>query len=291
MKRMTATKREGRSTVEERVAELKAEGKKDDEIRLVLFEEYPDREVMKSGLLTKGEEPPEEIPESPEERLSFEERLEELEKRGLEKKAVCRTLVLEDYNNRLIVAKFGGLYAKVMREIKAEKGKEEAPLLGAIAGTAKGPGWLDEVKDMIRSQVSRSRELTEVFSDVGLGVLLAGLSKSGVTMEEFQRIALKREGLRDSLIRAGETAFKALEYYQSDLVSKVEAERDFARGEYIRLAADMRKLSEQLDPPFRLERMINNYVLSGGADPTVLMPMIREWLGMERPKIDLEAMR
>ncbi len=287
-----AGKTEVRPSIEERIAELKAEGKIEGDITLILYDEgYPTEEILKHGFPQKGEEPLKEPPKPPEERPDFEDRLKELEASGKGKNDVCRTLIFEGYNPRLLVAKFGGRYAKVAREIKAEKGKEEAPLLGAIAGPTKGAGWLDEMKEMVRSQMSRSRELTEVFSDVGLGILLASLSKSGMSMEEFQRIALKREGLRDSLIRAGETAFKALEYFESDLVSSVEAERDDARAYASYLESQWVTLSKQLDPKFRLEKMIQTYLLSGGADGGILMSMIDKWLGIEFTDMRLELMR
>lgn len=290
--RVMAENPEGRPPIEERIAELKAEGKIEGDIVLLLHDEgYPTEEVMEHVFPRGREEPPKTVEEPAEERPHFEDRLEELEASEMAKKDVCRTLIFEGYNPRLLVAKFGGLYAKVMRQIKAERGKEEAPILGAIAGPTKGPGWLEEVKEMVRSQMSRSRELTEVFSDIGLGILLASLSKSGMNMEEFQKIALKREGLRESLIRAGETAFKALEYFESDLVSSVEAERDDARAYASYLESQWVTLSKQLDPKFRLEKMIQTYLLSGGADGDILMSMIDKWISIEFTDMRLELMR
>jgi len=227
-----------------------------------------------------GEKEPAEGPKP-----TIDERIAELEVEGKTRGEMVLILYAEGYNTREIMER-----KLPLKALKARPESEDS-IMGAIAGTAKGSGYLDEFKTMIRSQISRSRELTEVCSDVGMGVLLAGLSKSGVTMDEFQRIALKREGLREALVRAGETTFKALEYYQSDLVSKVEEERDEARAYSSYLAAQWEDIAKQLDPKFRLEKMIHTYLLSGGADSAVLISLIDKWLSIEMGAVKLEMMR
>jgi len=71
---------------------------------------------------------------------------------------------------------------------------------------------------MIRAQISRSRELAQICTNVGLGVLLASLKKSGLSIEEFRNIAMESGFLKEALQKAAETAFKALEYYESDKI-------------------------------------------------------------------------
>jgi len=282
-----AEKIEGRPLIEERIAELKAEGKTEDRITLILYEEgYPTEEVLKHGF-KKREEPAKEVPE---ERIPFEERVKELEASGIPKKEVCRTLILEDYNPRLLVTKFGGLYAKVMREIKSERVKEDTSFMATVAGTTRGPGYLDEFKDMIRHQIGRSRELTEIFYNIGMGTLLASLSKSGMSMDAFRAIALKQTGLKEALEQAGATAFKALEYYQSNLITTVEKERDEARAYSTVLKTQVEELLKNMDPKFRLERMIQAYLLSGGVDANILMTLIDKWLAIEWEEIRIEGL-
>ena len=229
--------------------------------------------------MSEGEEPAGGL------RPTIDERIAELEAESKTKEEMVLILYNEGYSTREIMAR--------KLPLKALKTRPESDdsIMGAIAGTAKGSGYLDEFKTMIRSQISRSRELTEVCSDVGLGVLLAGLSKSGVTMDEFQRIALKREGLREALVRAGETAFKALEYYQSDLVGTVEGERDEARAYASLLESRLEELMKYTDPRIRMERMIQTYLLSGGSDTEVLTSLLDKWLAMEVTNVKLDLMR
>ena len=216
---------------------------------------------------------------------TIDERIAELETEGKTKAEMVLILYGEGYNTREIMER--------KLPLKALKTRPESDdsIMGAIAGTAKGSGYLDEFKTMIRVQISRSRELTEVCSDVGLGVLLAGLAKSGVSMAEFQSIALKREGLREALVRAGETAFKALEYYQSDLVGTVEGERDEARAYASLMEGKLDELAKHMDPRLRMERMIHTYLLSGGSDTEILTSLLDKWLAMEVTDVKLELMR
>lgn len=286
---MTAIKREGGPTIEERVAELKAEGKKEDEIKLILFEEYSNEEVMKSDFLRKKEEPPEEIPKPPEERSSFEERLKELEASEMNKHDICRTLVLEDYNNRLIVAKFGGLYAKVVREIKAERGTEDESHLGALAGTAKGEGYLDEQKARIRFEFSRDTVVMKFVVDLGWAAFLAGLSKAGIPPDNLRMVASDPESFSKVLMPIRETVCNAIKYYQSDAVSKVEGERDEARAAYTIVRSQLEDLAKGLTPGIRLERMITAYLLSGNVTPEVTVELVERWINMEEMELRKEA--
>jgi hypothetical protein len=287
-KRMTAANREGRPTIEERVAELKAEGKKEDEIKLILLKEYSEEEVKKSGFIKEKEKPPEATPVSPEEKTSFEERLKDLEATEMSKHDICRTLVLENYNNRLIVATFGGLYAKVVREVKEERAKEEDSHIAALAGTAKGEGYLDEQKARMRFEFSRDTVVMKFIVDLGWMAFFAGLPKTDIPPEKILVMASDPEGFPKALAPISETVIKALKYYQSEAVSKVEAERDEARAAYTVLKTQVDDLAKKLTPGIRLERMITAYLLSGNVTPEALSELLgtyRQWLSMEKEAI------
>lgn len=165
--------------------------------------------------------------------------------------------------------------------LRTRKKAQESSVQDTIAGSSKGPGYLDEFKGMIRGQINRSRILTETFSNVGLAVLLAGLSKSGVSMDDFRKIVGSPEEMRVALEKAGETAFKALEYYQSDLITTVEKERDEARAYSTILETQAEDLVKQLDPRVRFERMIQAYLFSGRCEPEPLITLIDKWMAME----------
>jgi len=142
---------------------------------------------------------------------------------------------------------------------------------------------------MIRQQIGRTRELTEEFYNLGLGVLFASLSKSGMSMEDFRKIAMQEGSLREAFKKAGETAFKALEYYQSDLVTQVEKERDEARAYSSVLRTRVDELVKQLTPRIRLEKMIQTYLFSGNVQEATLMSLLDKWLEMEAVEAKMEA--
>lgn len=86
-----------------------------------------------------------------------------------------------------------------------------------------------------------------------------------------------------------ETAFKALEYYESDLVRRVEAERDEALAERDKaqayashLKAQTEILVKRMDLRLRLEKMIQDYLLSEDADPDALIAMIDKMVELDR---------
>jgi hypothetical protein len=280
-KRMTAAPREGGPTIEERVVELKAEGKKEDEIKLILLKEYSEKEVKKSGFLKEKEKPLEAV--SPEEKTSFEERLKKLEASGMSKHDICRTLVLENYNNRLIVAAFGGLYAKVVREIKEERAKEEDSHLAALAGTAKGEGYLDEQKARMRHEFSRDTVVMKFIVDLGWMAFFAGLSKTDIPPEKILAMASEPEGFQKAMAPVGETVTKALECYPNSAatINKLEDERDEARAAYILLKTQVDDLAKRLTPSVRLEKMISAYILSGNFNPEALSVLLEKWLAVQ----------
>jgi len=214
-----------------------------------------------------------------EERAPIDERIEELEKMGYSKADIVLQLYEEGYPTQEIMKRH--LPLKALKRMKAS---EDEQFLGAMKGRVRGEGYLDEFKNMIRAQVSRSRELTELCGNVGLGVMFAALHKSGVGMDDFRRIALNEGTIKDALGKAAETAFKALEYYKSDRIIKVEEERDEARAYASLLEAQIEDLKRKLDPKFRLEKMIYNLVLLSGTarvDPNALMTLVDKWLELE----------
>jgi hypothetical protein len=207
----------------------------------------------------------------------IEERVKELRAEGLSEADIVLRLYDEGYPTHDIM-KMGFSLRHLARRRKMEEGDMMASLEGPAG---RGEGYLAELKTMIRSQISRTRELTELFYDVGLGVLLAALRKSGMKIEDYRKIALERGAIRDALKMAGDTAFKALDYYESDVVTKLEEERDEARVAYSLVAAQLKELTESLDPKIRLEKMIHTYLASGNVDANVLMTLIDKWLSVE----------
>lgn len=227
-----------------------------------------------------GEKEPAEGPKP-----TIDERIAELELEGKTRGEMVLILYAEGYNTREIMER------KLPLKALKTRPESEDSIMGAIAGTAKGSGYLEEFKTMIRSQISRNRELTEIFYNIGLGTLLASLHKSGMSTNDFRSIALKGEGLKEALTSAGETAFKALEYYQSDLVGRVEGERDEARAYASLMENKLEELAKYTDPRIRMERMIQTYLLSGGSDTEVLTSLLDKWLAMEVTNVKLEWMR
>jgi lambda repressor-like predicted transcriptional regulator len=207
----------------------------------------------------------------------IEDRVKDLRAEGLSEADIVLRLYDEGYPTHDIM-KMGFS----LRHLARRKKMEEKDLMTTLEGPAgRGEGYLAELKSMIRAEIGRTRELTELFYDVGLGVLLAALRKSGMKMEDYRKIALERGAVREALKAAGETAFKALEYYESDVVSKLEEERDEARVAYSLIAAQLKELTESLDPKIRLEKMIHTYLASGNVDASVLTTLIDKWLNIE----------
>jgi hypothetical protein len=159
----------------------------------------------------------------------------------------------------------------------------------AIAGPTEGMGYLQELKDMIRAEIGRTRELTEAFYDYGISVLLAALSKTGTSMEEFRKVAKGEVSLKTALSKAAETVFKALDLYQSDVVQRfeeriraLEEERDEARATYAHAVAKMKELARVverfLEPLLRFERLIIFYLASCKVNANVLAMLLDKWL-------------
>ena len=212
-------------------------------------------------------------------RPPIDERIQQLEAGGKTKQEITLKLYQEGYSTHEIMKRHLPL-----KKLKRTIPREESSLQGAVEGGVKGTGYLQEIKDMVRSQVGRTRELTDEFYNLGLGTLFAALSKSGVSMDEFKKIVTQQEPLREAFRSAGETVFKALAYYQSDLITRVEEERDEARAYASLLDASLADVKRRIDPKVRLEKMIYNLVLLSGTvkmDPDTLTSLVHEWLDIQ----------
>lgn len=220
------------------------------------------------------------------ERVPIDERVKELEGEGLSKSEIVLILYDEGYPTQEIMKR--GLPLKALKRRKTEN--EERDVMGAMRGRVRGEGYLDELKNMIRAQISRSRELTELCSNIGLGTLLAALRKSGISIDGFRSIAMNEGTLKDALGKAAETAFKALEYYNSEQIEKLEKERDEARVYASFMESRFEELATGLDPKMRLERMIHTYLLSGNVDANVLTALVDKWLSTELTGLKMKVM-
>lgn len=157
----------------------------------------------------------------------------------------------------------------------------EVTLMKGLQGSTKGPGYLQEFKEMIRAQISKSSELTQFCFNVGLAVLLAALGRSKLNSQEYKRIALNQGSLKDALQRAAETAFTALESLDVDIVKKLENERDEARVMVTRLEIKLEKLLKAVHPKLFLERLIQTCLLCGNADPRLIHDLVQKWLSIK----------
>ena len=214
----------------------------------------------------------------------IEDRIKQLEAERKEKRDIVNILYTEGYLPKDIMSQ-----GMSLRYIRKKTDVDDNTIQAIIAGVpGKGLGYIAEWKELVRHQMSTSRQLTNVFYDLGLTILLASLSKSGLTIEEFSKIFKEEGQLRAALTTASETAFNALEYYKADAMSNLEKERDEARAYSILLEDSMDKVSKELeqalDPKLRLEKMIYNMVLMSGStpiDPQALQTLINSWLTIE----------
>ena len=114
----------------------------------------------------------EEKPEAPDEdaQAPIDIRLKDLEDMGLSKNDIVLRLYDEGYSTHDIMKRHLPLKA-----LKRKRERVEASVIGSMEGGVKGPGYLEELKNMVRGQIGRTRELTEEFYNLGMGVLLASL--------------------------------------------------------------------------------------------------------------------
>lgn len=245
----------------------------------------PDREKKRKAGEEDEEKEPEPGPETePEPGLGelkkpIDERIDELKEEGKTPSEIVLILYEEEYSTHEIMKR--GL---PLRALKHPSEKTAEPSVSLIEGTVKGTGALQEFKELIRVQISKTRDLSEAFYNLGLGVLLASLSKAGISIEDFRKIATQEGPLKDALKTAGDTAFKALEYYHSDLITHVETERDEARAYASLLETRVEEIKKIMDPKVRMEKMIYNLVLLSGTvkmDPEALEKVLSSYIGLE----------
>lgn len=255
-------------------------------------EGYNDREIQKYAQIFQptqsdinGKEAAKKFQED------FEERIKVLKEEGKTNKEICLILEHEGVNPQLIITQFGGAYTAAKRDERkqAEASQESAEdrVQLDLQGRGGKDGWLVEIQTMIAAQVQKSRELTTFCFNQGLAVLLASLYKTGMTMDDFRKIALTQTGLAEALQKAAEIPYKALDAFESDRYALLENERDGARMYASTLEVSRDELMKNLDPKIRLERMIISYLLSGNVDPNVLTPLIDKWLSLELEEIKM----
>jgi hypothetical protein len=230
-----------------------------------------------------------------------EEEIERYVKQGYRPRVKGKYITLRKGNYERVVGPYSEELWELVQSVAKKYGGvggavEEERVQAAIAGTTRGTGYLQELKEMIRAEIGRTRELTEAFYDYGISVLLAALSKTGTSMEEFRKVAKGEVSLKTALSKAAETVFKALDLYQSDVVQRfeeriraLEEERDEARAAYAYAVAKMREVTRAVercvDPMVRLERVIMAYLAGGNVDPNVLAVLLDRWLGIEAERV------
>jgi len=201
-------------------------------------------------------------------------RIAELKKEGItDRKELAHALYSEGYPTTEI------MHARL--PIKGLKGRTAArsgkldddSTQAIIASGTRGTGYMQELKDMVRRQVSLSSEFASACTNAGIQVVLSALRRTELKPEELRRVFTDKDNLKDVVGKATETALKALEYYDSDRITEVESERDEARAYACLLEAQIDDIKRRLDPKFRLEKMIYNLVLLSGTarvDPNAL---------------------
>lgn len=116
----------------------------------------------------------------------------------------------------------------------------------------------------------------------------ANLNEFGMSIEDFRKAALS-EDFVEILQRSEEFGFKILENYESDRISKAEAERDKSIAErdkaqkYVsHLEVQTEMLVKRMDLRLRLEQMIQAYLFSKAVNPDVLTAMINKMFELDR---------
>jgi len=206
------------------------------------------------------------------------ERVSELEKEGLSRQEVARRLYMEGYPT-----------AEIMRAHFPIRGLRSYPELRPVESmkeTTKWPGYAEELKELIRKQISLSREFAEACTEAGVQVVFAALKKTNLATDDLRKIFTNKEALTDAVSKAAETALKAIEAYDSDAMRRVEEERDEARAAYAFAVAKLKQLEKALGPALSIEKMIHTYLMSGNVAPNLLMVLMGKWLVLK-----LEALK
>lgn len=163
---------------------------------------------------------------------------------------------------------------------------EDDVIMSALRGRVRGEGYLGELKDMIRRQISLSREFTVACTNAGVQIVFAALKKGGVSQDEISRISTDVGALKNVVDKATESALKALEYYDVERIEGLERERDEARVAWALVVAQAKKFAKYMEPKAGLERMIHTYLLSGRrVDPNIMAVLVEKWLSIEVTKV------
>jgi len=213
--------------------------------------------------------------------IPIKERIEQLKEEGLSREEIARALYNEGYSTQAIMRERYSI-----RNLAKTTGSEvdDRTVQSAVKGATRGPGYLQELKDMIRTQISLSREFAEACTTAGVKVLFAALKMGGVSEEEIGQITTNVGALENVVDKATKMALKAIEYYDAERIEQLERERDEARAMVVLLEAQLDKIKQSLDPLVRLERMIYNLALLSGTvkvDHNVIMAIMEKWLAMQ----------
>lgn len=174
------------------------------------------------------------------------------------------------------IPEFIAEYYRNMSQVAPEEGKNLFKTLGEI----RSKGWTIEkfVEYMIHY-----REYIWALTGAS-----ANLNEFGMSIEDFRKAALS-ENFIEILERSEEFGFKILENYESDRISKAEAERDKAIAErdkaqkYVRnIEAQTEMLVKHMDVRLRFEKMIQAYLFSKAVNPDVLAHMIDKMVELDR---------
>jgi hypothetical protein len=223
------------------------------------------------------------IKEEVDTRPPIEERIKELRKEKLNNFDMAQVLYKEGYPTQQIL-KAGLPLRKAGR--KVSEGDE---LVEKLASSTKWPGYAEELKELIRKQISLSREFAEACTEAGVQVVFAALKKTNLATDDLRKIFTNKEALTDAVSKAAETALKAIEAYDSDAMRRVEEERDEARAAYAFAVAKLKQLEKALDPALSVEKMIHTYLMSGNVDPNVFSQLMDNWLELRLNIVKMEA--
>jgi hypothetical protein len=223
----------------------------------------------------------------------IEIRYKELEEQGLGKREIVKILHQEGYSTFEMMHT---LHLPI-QYIKEPKGETEEGIMRELGGpTSRNKGYLMELQDTFAHIIMKDKELTKSFYSMGIASLFAALQKSGLSMDDFRKIAadvpgkegdVNKSAIEMALQRAGETIFKALEAYNADIIPKIEAERDEARFYASKLELQLEEINKKLEPRQSLENMIYKLAMLGGTNmnPAIITDLIDKWLQMQMPTI------
>jgi arsenate reductase-like glutaredoxin family protein len=218
--------------------------------------------------------------------------VEELKDQGLGKEEVAQKL--SDMGFPKTVIAYAGFPVGGLGRI-GERSLEEQ-----VKGTTRGPGYAEELKELIRKQISLSREFAEACTEAGVQVVFAALKKTNLATEDLKKIFANKEALTEIVSKTTETALKSIEAYNSDLIKKMEEEwnerlrkledeRDEARAALRYAVAKLKQLEKALDPVLSVEKMIYTYLMSGNTDHNVFSMLMDKWLELRLEMVRMEA--